>query len=244
MMIRGFGLRIIFALILLYAPSLFAWKVVVDPGHGGKDPGALSTDGQVYEKDMTLLFAKELAAELGRYDNISVFLTRTEDRFLSLPQRQDFLREVSADLFLSIHMDQGDESYYRGFTLYTQSNASARRTLRQKDALYQELALPASLKNDPSFSDALMAFVTMHSVPSSKNLAAQLIDNTEDIIFWHNKRVVPRDLFVLHRPIPNLLIEIGFVSNEEDLRSMQNAGFRKKVVVHFAKTVSSFLQNL
>ena len=244
MMIRGFWSRIIFAFVVLYAHSLLAWKGVGDPGHGGKDPGALSTDGRVYEKDMTLLFAKELAAELSRYDNIAVFLTRTDDRFLSLSQRQDFLREVSADLFLSIHMDQGDESFYRGFTLYTQSNASARRTLRQKDAIYQELALPASLKKDPLLSDTLMEFVTMHSVPSSKKLAAQLIDNTEDVIFWHNKRVVPRDLFVLHRPIPNLLIEIGFVSNEEDLRSMQNVNFRKQVVDHFAQTVSSFLQNL
>ena len=79
---------------------------------------------------------------------------------------------------------------------------------------------------------------------ASKKLAAQVIVDLDDVVVWHNKRVVPRDLFVLHRPVPNMLVEIGFISNEDDLRAMLNANYRKKVARAFALSVVSYLLSL
>lgn len=219
----------------------FAWTVVVDAGHGGRDPGALSPDGQVYEKNMTLLFAHDLAQALAAFDQIHVVMTREDDRFLSLSEREALVRDLSPDLFVSVHMDQGDETFYRGFTLYTQSLASAKKLLMQPQAVSQELRLPDAVQRDSFLSESLMEWVTVRAVSTSKKLAAQVIADLDGLVIWHNKRVVPRDLFVLHRSVPNMLLEMGFISNEDDLHAMQNADFRKKVASAFAQSVASFL---
>ncbi len=223
---------------------VFAWTIVVDPGHGGRDPGALSPDGQVYEKNMTLLFSQDLAAALSAFDHIDVIMTREDDRFLSLSEREVFVRSLSPDLFLSVHMDQGDETFYRGFTLYTQSATSAKSLIKQPQAVSRELRLPDALQRDSFLSESLVESITMRSVTASKKLAAQIIADLDGMIVWHNKRVVPRDLFVLHRPVPNMLVEIGFISNEDDLRAMQNAHFRKQVANAFAQSVVNFLLSI
>ena len=134
----------------------FAWTVVVDAGHGGKDPGALSPDGQVYEKNMTLLFSQDLAEALSAFDQVQVIMTREDDHFLSLSEREAFVRDLSPDLFVSVHMDQGDETFYRGFTLYTQSTVSAKKLLRQPRAVSQELRLSAALQRDSFLSESLL----------------------------------------------------------------------------------------
>lgn len=234
-----------FACVLLFfiglSPVVFSWRVVIDPGHGGRDPGALSPDGKVYEKNMTLLFSQDLATALSAFDQVDVTMTREDDRFLSLSEREVFVRDLSPDLFISVHMDQGDETFYRGFTLYTQSTKSAKKLLHKPHAISQELRLADALRQDTFLSDSLMETVIMRSVVASKKLASQLISDLDKTVVWHNKRVVPRDLFVLHRPIPNMLVEIGFISNEDDLRAMQNAPFRRKVASAFAQSVVNFL---
>ncbi len=221
-----------------------AWTVVVDAGHGGRDPGALSPDGQVYEKDMTLLFSRDLADALSTFDQIKVIMTREDDYFLSLSQRESFVRDLSSDLFISVHMDQGDETFYRGFTLYTQSIKSARKLLKKPQAVSQELRFSDSLQGDSFLLESLMELITLRSVVSSKKLAAQVVADLDDLVVWHNKRVVPRDLFVLHRPVPNMLVEIGFISNEDDLRAMLDANYRKKVARTFAQSVVRYLLSI
>ena len=89
-----------------------------------------------------------------------------------------------------------------------------------------------------------MEIITLRSVAASKKLAAQVIADLDDVVVWHNKRVVPRDLFVLHRPVPNMLMEMGFISNEDDLRAMLNASFRKKVARAFAQSVVRYLRSI
>ena len=97
--------------------------IVIDPGHGGKDPGAIGING-TFEKDINLLFAKIIKSVLSS-NNIKVKLTRTDDRYLYLRDRINFAEKVKADLFISIHADASKNKKASGFSIFSLSdNAS------------------------------------------------------------------------------------------------------------------------
>src|SRR6185503_12692823 len=99
--------------------------VVIDPGHGGRDPGATSVSGQVSEKDLTLALARELRDDLVKRGRVRVALTRDGDRYLTLDERAAVARRLDASLFVSLHMDSAPNPLARGATIYSLSDVAS-----------------------------------------------------------------------------------------------------------------------
>src|SRR4051812_2884232 len=99
--------------------------VIIDPGHGGRDPGATSVSGQVEEKDLTLALARELRDELVKRGRVRVAMTRDDDRYLTLDERAAVSRRLNAAMFVSLHMDSAPNPLARGATVYSLSDVAS-----------------------------------------------------------------------------------------------------------------------
>ncbi|HSG34566.1 MAG TPA: N-acetylmuramoyl-L-alanine amidase [Sphingomonadaceae bacterium] len=197
--------------------------VVIDPGHGGYDPGA--TGGGFQEKDIALGLALSLRDRLLEEGGIRVALTRDNDRFLVLEERADIARRLDADLFLSIHADSaGDRSGIGGATIYTLS----------RDASDAESALLAARENSADDingvslagqSDEVSAILFDLSQRRAGGEAAEfagLIEREgQGHIQFHPEVQRSANFVVLHSPdVPAVLFEAGFVTNPEDARRL------------------------
>lgn len=135
--------------------------VVLDPGHGGHDPGASSSNG-LKEKDVVLDLAKKIQARLEKIaPNIKVYLTRDSDYFLPLPKRTDIAKEYQADLFISLHVNSNESKKAQGFSVYTlsekASDEAARLLAEQENA--SDLLLSGKETPIPSNSEEMLTFV-------------------------------------------------------------------------------------
>ena len=99
--------------------------VVIDAGHGGTDPGAISVSGEVSEKQLTLELARELRDKLVERGRVRVAMTRDDDRYLSLEQRAELARRTGASLFVSLHMDSAPNPLARGASIYSLSDVAS-----------------------------------------------------------------------------------------------------------------------
>src|SRR5690606_33392805 len=99
--------------------------VLLDPGHGGRDPGAPGVSGQVKEKDLALVFARELRSYLAERGRVRVAMTREDDRYLTLEQRAAIARKLGAGLLVSIHMDSAPNPLARGASVYSLSDVAS-----------------------------------------------------------------------------------------------------------------------
>ncbi len=195
--------------------------IVIDPGHGGKDPGTRSRRG-LLEKDVTLAFAKALYGRLKASGRYQVYLSRGEDRAISLADRRSMGAAVKADLFLSIHADFVEAGGVSGATIYTLSQeasdpealASARRE-NGPDGLH------ASLSSDPEAAQELLSMGFQSQKNEADFAAKLLVDHLRSQWPLHKKPHKSAGFKVLKSPdVPSLLIEVGYMSNREDLALM------------------------
>lgn len=198
--------------------------VVIDAGHGGRDPGAIGTDVQgrkVREKDITLALALSLRDELLRGGGVRVALTRDDDRILPLAHRPEIARQLDADLFLSIHADSaGERDEVSGASIYTLSNeasseAAARFAARENDAdRLNGIAIEGT-------SEAVSAILVELSQQLTQEQALEfaglvLREGDERLAFVPQPRRSAA-LAVLRAPdVPSALFESGFVTNRAD----------------------------
>src|SRR6056297_1751460 len=150
--------------------------VVLDPGHGGIDPGA-EADG-VAEKDLMLLFARELKERLLRAGGMNVVLTRTDDSFVSLERRVAIAHRVQADIFISLHADSLSEGRAHGATVYTLSDSAsdaASAALAERHNRADMLAGVDLSGSDDVVADVLMDLARMETQPRAENLAKALV---------------------------------------------------------------------
>jgi len=201
--------------------------VVIDPGHGGIDPGA-TRQGMV-EADEMLRLGLELADALARSGNIRPVLTRNEDIFVPLADRMSIARAAGADLFLSLHADALDDTVTRGAAVYTltdeaQDAASTRMTERHdRGDLLAGLDLTGQ---DDTVATVLMDLARLETGPQSERLAAEMVTAMEDLGVRMNSRPrrQARLAVLMAADFPSILIEIGFLSNESDRQVIGTAG--------------------
>lgn len=207
--------------------------VVLDPGHGGIDSGALQK-GQM-EKDLVLKFAKELKEMLilsGRY---KAFLTRDEDDFISLPGRISRARALGADLFISLHADALESGWATGTTVYSLSDEASNEASAYLAAHQNRADLLAGVdlsQQSDAVAGVLMEMAQVETKSRSDLLADMVVSGVAQSIGRLRKRP---HLFagfrVLKAPdIPSILIELGFMSNESDLNNLQNTKWRDQVI--------------
>ncbi|SIT84986.1 N-acetylmuramoyl-L-alanine amidase [Pontibaca methylaminivorans] len=215
--------------------------VVLDPGHGGVDPGA-ETAG-IAEKDLMLTFARELRDVLLRGDDFQVMLTREDDRFVSLERRIALAHQARADVFISLHADSLIEGQAHGATVHVLSaeasdRASARLAERHdRDDLLAGVDLAGI---DDEITDILLNLAQRETRPRSEALARALVEGISQTGSPMNRRPLRRAAFSVLKAadIPSVLVEVGFLSSPRDLRNLRDPRFR----VTFAEGVRAGLE--
>ncbi|KAJ54462.1 hypothetical protein ACMU_17285 [Actibacterium mucosum KCTC 23349] len=205
-------------------------RVVLDPGHGGIDPGA-QRDG-VVEAHLMLTFARELR-DLLRRDGFEVTLTREADVFVPLEARMTRARAAQADVFLSLHADALPEGYATGATIYTLSDAAsgaAAQLLAERHDRADLLSGVDLTRQDDVIAGVLMDLARQDTAPRSDALARALVAGLRANIDRLHKNPHQSAAFsVLKAPdIPSALIELGFLSSKNDLENLTDAEWRLK----------------
>ena len=217
--------------------------IVLDPGHGGIDPGAMSPQG-TKEKDVVLSFAKSLRKTLmatGKYD---VVLTRDDDTFISLKQRVEVARQENADLFIAIHADTVRGQDARGATIYTLSDKAS-------DAEAEELAKKENRSDiiggldleteNKEITDILIDLAQResknHAVFFSKKAVAQL----KPLTLMTGKPMRSAGFMVLKAPdVPSVLLELGYLSSKQDEKLLMSDAWQTKIAKGFASAIDGY----
>ncbi len=218
--------------------------VVLDPGHGGRDPGA-STEYGLKEKDIVLSTALETKKYL-EAAGCTVHLTRSNDVLVSLVKRRRIARSVGADLFISIHADTANSPTVRGSDVYIwgEANSEHVRKLVQtenKADLVDGLSDIGNEELDTILSDMMQ----IQTTNDSRRLGNLILNSLGQRFKLHNRQVSQANFAVLRSlDIPSVLIELGFLTNKEDIKLLSNAQSRKQMSSAIANGVRRYLANM
>ena len=223
--------------------------VVIDPGHGGRDPGAVSPHGGLREKAVTLEVASAIRDALAASGRVRVALTREDDRYLELTERYEIARALGADLFVSIHADAAPHNDgARGATIYTLSEVASDRqaALLAERENAADLVGGARLSADASVNRILIDLAQRESMQASADFA-RILHREAAPIFpfrpeWHRFA----SLIVLKAPdVPSILFEAGYLTNATDVAYIHSpegqrqiaTGIRRAIEAHFAQRI-------
>lgn len=206
--------------------------VVLDPGHGGVDPGA--EHGGEEEKTLMLRFARELRETLLRAGGFDVALTREEDVFVSLERRVAIAHRLGADVFISLHADALSEGRAHGATVYTLSDSAsdeASAALAERHNRANILVGIDLTATDDVVADVLMDLARMETQPRSDQLANAIrLGIEEQGLPLHSRPLRSAGFSVLKSPdIPSVLVELGFLSSKRDLGNLRDPDWRAKM---------------
>ncbi|HHB82002.1 MAG TPA: N-acetylmuramoyl-L-alanine amidase, partial [Devosia sp.] len=217
--------------------------ILIDPGHGGIDGGAETADG-VREKEITLLFAQQLQEVLissGRYD---VALTRETDVAFWLEQRVQLARDNKADLLISIHADSFDDPSIRGASVYIRDEEATDvldKVLADNENKVDLLAGFVPNAEEPVVVNILVELMRREMRRQSFIAANAIVEQLKPSIRVRRFPLRRADFFVLQSPdVPAVLLELGFLSNEEDTKNLISPAWRKRVAEAVARGITSF----
>ncbi len=217
--------------------------VVLDPGHGGVDPGALGTTG-TREKDITLAMAKELKQTLEASGRFTVVLTRDTDIFIPLQQRVRLARDAGASLFMSLHADSVNVASISGASIYTLSEQASDKEAEALAAKENRADLIGGLDlgdQGNNVAAILISLAQRETMNLSARFASYLVPEfSKD---WHLLRNTHRfaGFAVLKAPdVPSVLVELGYLSNPNDERALSRPAGRKPVVDAVARAVNRY----
>ena len=217
-----------------------ALVVLLDPGHGGIDPGA--EKGDAVEKDLMLTFARELKEALIRADDFEVILTRDDDSFVSLERRVAIAHRVGADVMISLHADILSEGRARGTTVYVLSQSAsdaASAALAERHNRADMLAGVDLNGTDDVIADILIDLARLETSPRAASLSQALVDQIGAYDLPLNARPQRAAGFsVLKSPdIPSVLLELGYLSYGRDLTNLSDADWRLQMAAAIAQAL-------
>ena len=214
--------------------------IVVDAGHGGRDPGAIGPNN-TYEKNVTLAMAKVLAKRLRQKMRVKVLLTRSDDRYLALRERTEYANQVGADLFISLHANAtangkayGVETYFLNLS---KNNQAAEVAARENGTTLQEVG---------NLEAILFDLMANAKINESSRLAAEVQQSLVSGLRPHYSRVKDHGVkqgpfhVLLGATMPSVLIEAGFISNPRDEKRLVSAGYQQKVAAAIVKGVMNY----
>lgn len=225
--------------------------VVIDPGHGGHDPGAISPETGKREKDLTLATAKAIRDELVASGRVRVALTREDDRFIILRDRAAIARNMKADLFISIHADSAPAGSASGATIYTLSEVASDREAQLLAARENraDVINGVNLSGESrEIASILVDLAQRESMNASADFANLLKREAGRFVPFRSDYHRMAGFAVLKSPdMPSILLEIGYLTNSSDVSRLSSsegqrkiaAGIRKAVEVHFAKRLAA-----
>jgi N-acetylmuramoyl-L-alanine amidase len=216
--------------------------VLIDPGHGGRDPGAPGVSGTTREKDLTLVISKELADLLEERGRVRVALTREDDKYLTLEQRAAIARRLQAGLFLSLHMDSAPNPMAKGATIYSLSDvASSAEAARFAQAENAEAGALSS-EADDSVRSLLADVALREQMEASAGLAERLLRRAAGRVELRPRPHQFAAFHVLRRAeTPAVLVEAGYISNADDEAMLMTKEGRAPLVLALAQAVEADL---
>ncbi|MDI7774831.1 N-acetylmuramoyl-L-alanine amidase [Asticcacaulis sp. EMRT-3] len=215
--------------------------IVIDAGHGGKDPGAHGKFS--LEKDINLASAKTLRDILEKTGRYKVIMTRDTDSFVDLPGRVRIARSANADLFISLHSDSGGDGSVSGASIYTLSDSGTERAAKK-----------AMVKGDWSLSDVtssdrmvdrILIDLTQRATKNRSATFAQLVmDHIEASTPLLKANLRQAGFVVLLAPdVPAVLLEMGYVNNDHDEAMLNNPAHRTKMMGEVAQAIDQYFDN-
>jgi len=213
--------------------------VVIDAGHGGTDPGAISVSREISEKQLTLALAHELRDVLIERGRVRVAMTRDDDRYLSLDDRAAVARRLDAGLFVSLHMDSAPNPLARGASVYSLSDVASDAEAARFAA---KLNRDAKLDGDAQGSvKAMLSDLAMRDqMGASAAFASRLVDRSAGRFELRPEPHKFAAFHVLRRAgTPAVLFEAGYISNADDELLLRNPEHRKGIVLALAQAIEA-----
>ena len=219
--------------------------IVIDAGHGGKDPGTIGNYARSKEKNITLSYAKELAKQLGNTGRYKVYLTRDSDIFIPLRKRVEMARRKKADMFISLHANSISDSSVSGFSIYTLSEKSSDK----QAALLAKKENHADIISGVNFSGAsedimktlidLSQRETMNGSSRFANMAIDSVSKSSIKILQNTHRFA--GFAVLAAPdMVSTLIEIGYLSNKSEEKLMNSLGYKRRLTGSLVQAIDEY----
>lgn len=229
--------------------------VVIDAGHGGHDPGAISPDGQFHEEDVTLAIARRIRDTLLASGRVRVALTRDSDRYLVLEERYGIARRLNADLFISVHADSAENAQASGASIYTLSEVASDREAARLAARENRSNILNGIDLGGESDDVRSILIDL-AQRETMNLSADFARTLQRVggadIPFRTAAHRHAGFVVLKAPdMPSVLVETGFISNPADARRISSAdgqsaiarGVREAVLTHFARRLEQSRPN-
>lgn len=220
--------------------------IVLDPGHGGKDPGAISKSGK-YEKNLTLAMAKETKPLL-EAAGYKVVLTRDRDIALALRRRVEIAHEADADLFISIHADSAKNSSARGLSVYT---ISERASDKEAAALAErenkaDILLGLDLTGyNPDVSNILIDLAKIDTMNNSAIYAKKLVKHMkQEVKLVPNAHRFAGFAVLKSTNVPSVLLEMGYLSNRQEERLLQQKSYRRDLARALVRAVNEYFDEV
>ncbi len=221
--------------------------IVLDPGHGGVDPGAIGVSG-AYEKHITLAMARELKEVLEKNSNYKVYLTRNRDIFIPLRDRVKIARRYDADLFLSIHADSAPNKRATGLSVYTLSEKASDKeaaALAEKENKADIVAGLNFAEHSKEVSDILLNLAQRETLNRSSEFATFMVAEMRKSTHTLDNTHRFAGFAVLKAPdVPSVLMELGYLSNRNEEKKLQQKSYRKKLAIAAARAIDRYFQNM
>ncbi len=219
--------------------------IVIDAGHGGKDPGTIGGFARTKEKNITLSYAKELAKQLMNTKRYTVYLTRDNDYFIPLKKRIEKARKIKSDIFISLHANAAADESVSGFSIYTLSETSSDKQaelLAQKENRSDIIAGADFSGASADIMKTLIDLSQRESKNSSShfaNIAIKSIQNSEIKILQNTHRFA--GFAVLTAPdMASTLIELGYLSNKQEEKKLNSLIYKRMVAESLVKAIDEY----
>lgn len=221
--------------------------IVLDPGHGGADPGAIGVSG-VYEKDIALATVLEAARKLESMRRYRVYLTRRDDVFVPLRERVARARAAGGDLFLSIHADALPSARLRGASVFTLSETASDKEAANLAARENKADLIVGIdlsREPPEVSEILLDLARRETNNQSIRFARELVAELRRHVALLHHGQHSAGFAVLKAPdIPSALVELGCLSNHEEERLLRRASYQRVLATSLMRSVNDYFDGL
>jgi N-acetylmuramoyl-L-alanine amidase len=224
--------------------------IVIDPGHGGEDPGAIGPKNTM-EKDIVLKVGEKVVHTLNQNKDHQAFLTRKGDYFIPLEERVKIAREYGADLFISLHTDGNPNPQVRGSSVYCLSLSGATdeaaKILADKENMSNVLGgaflKPVAIAKDPNLNQILLDLMQNNSMKESFRFAEYLLEDVKNANHLKFSLYRQANFIVLRAPdIPSVLMEIAFITNREDERLLKQKDFQDKIIKAMTASIQRYFK--
>jgi N-acetylmuramoyl-L-alanine amidase len=212
--------------------------VVIDAGHGGRDPGARGVSGELTEKQLTLAIADELRDQLVRRGRVRVAMTREDDRYLTLEDRAAVARRLNAGLFVSLHVDSAPNPLARGATVYSLSDVASDAEAARFAAAENR---GAAIARDGDSVKAMLSDLAFRAqMSASADLATRLVRKSAGRLELRPNPHRFAAFHVLRRAdAPAVLFEAGYLSNTDDEALLRSPQYRSAIVLALAQAIET-----